>query len=234
MYNARSPMKHAAALFLIVVTTSALAAEEVLFPAPLHLTREITDPITGSKSVVEQYCHGNRVVAVSGRRTSIAEYDKGLLTTIDFETGTYSVTKFSDLARAWERPAPQREDHEAMRASPEETVRVKPDRRVTLSRAAVEVLTGLAWPRRPDPAANAILDALRSDDDYFLPIEHAVEHEIGGEKLVIRNVIVRVGSELAPPDALAMPPGAKLVESEVTAARRLLDDLDGIRPGTQR
>jgi hypothetical protein len=223
-------MKPTAALFLIALATAALAAEEVLFPAPLHLTREISDPITGSKSIIDQYCHGNRVVAVSGKRTSIAEYDKGLLTTIDFEAGTYSVTKFADLARAWERGGPPpREDLATMRAEPEETVRVKPDRRVTLSRAAAEVLTGLAWPRRRDPSADAVLDALRSETDYFLPLEHVVEYVIDGEKLEIRNVIVRVGSELAPPDALAVPPGARLVESEVTAARRLLDELDGIR-----
>lgn len=241
-------MKHTA-LLLFAFAFSASGAEEVLFPAPLHLTREISDPITGSKSVVEQYCHGNRVVAVSGQRTSIADYDKALLTTIDFEAGTYSVTKFADLARAWERPAPEpREDVAAMRAEPEwriesrdgktvasrgeETIRIAADRRLTVSRAAAEVLAGLAWPRRPDPAANVILGALRAPGEprhYFLPLEHVEQHAIDGETLEIRNTIVRLGSELPPADALAVPPGARLVESDVTAARRLLDELDGRR-----
>lgn len=268
-------------LSLVVVTTvvsPAFAAGEVLFPAPLHLTRELTDPISGSKSVVDEYCHGNRVVAVSGRRTSIAEYDKGVLTTIDFEAGTYSVTKFEELARAWARGGPSRREEpqaamtadgdragawrvesrggkvvasrpgEAMEARREDahgkqTIRVTGDRQLKLSRAAVEVLTGTAWPRRPDPSADVLLNALKADApqtagtaglksaaQYALPLEHAIEQTIDGDTVTIRSVVLRVGSELPPPDLLAVPPGAKLVESEAVAARRLLDELDGVRP----
>ncbi len=92
----------AAVVSVLFVATSAQAAQAVLFPAPLHITREVTDPITGSKAVIDEYCHGNRVVAVSGRRTSIVEYDKGHITVIDFGAGTYSHTKFELVAKLLE------------------------------------------------------------------------------------------------------------------------------------
>jgi len=270
-------------VFVTTVATPGFAAGEVLFPAPLHLTRELTDPFSGSKSVVDEYCHGNRVVAVSGRRTSIAEYDKGVLTTIDFEAGTYSVTKFEELARAWSRgggssrrQAP--EPAAAMTAEPDragawrvesrggkvvasrpgealearrddahggQTIRVTADRQMKLSRAAVEVLTGTAWPRAADPSADVLLNALRTEAaegnaggakaaaSYALPLEHAIEQTIDGDTVTVRSVVLRVGSELPPPDLLAIPPGARLVESEAVAARRLLDELDGARPAQQ-
>jgi hypothetical protein len=43
-----------------LVATHAIAAE-MLFPEPLHITREIADPISGSTVTVEEYCHGNRI-----------------------------------------------------------------------------------------------------------------------------------------------------------------------------
>src|SRR5688572_33462511 len=89
-------------LVALCASTAFAAGPDVLFPAPLHITRELTNPITGSKVVVDDYCHGNRVVSVNGHQTAIAEYDKNVLTTIDFDAGTYSVTKFDDLAKAWD------------------------------------------------------------------------------------------------------------------------------------
>ena len=50
-----------------------LAAQAVLFPQPVHLTRQITDPFAAAPVVVEQYCYGNRVVTVRGARTTIAD-----------------------------------------------------------------------------------------------------------------------------------------------------------------
>lgn len=244
----------------------ALAAGEILFPAPLHITRELTDPISGSKSVIDEYCHGNRVVSVNGRRTAIAEYDRGVLTTIDFDAGTYSVTKFEDLARVYEknvgasikasanewrvetrggrvvasRPG---EEIEAERtdAHGRVLVRITADRQLTLSRGALEVLMGSAWPRRADASADVLLGALRSrerrattnaaagaaQNEYHLPLEHVTRFEIEGDTVETRNVVLRIGSELPPPDVLAVPPGAKLVESEAIVARRMLEELDG-------
>ncbi|MEO8380980.1 MAG: hypothetical protein ABI779_15060 [Acidobacteriota bacterium] len=226
-----------------------LALFAVLFPAPLHLTREITDPVTGGKSVVEEYCHGNRVVAVTGTRTAIAEYDKGVLTVIDFEAGTYSVTKFDDLARAWagstttgaERTGLARTDS----AEPAGSMQLKGDQRHLLTRDAVEVLLGLAYPSHRDASADAAVSTLRTQGrravtnaaasenaaaDYALPLEQVQTIDVGGESVEVRNTVVRVGSELAPPDVLAVPSGARLVESSAIAARRMLEELDGKRP----
>jgi len=243
------------------------AAGEILFPAPLHITRELTDPISGSKSVIDEYCHGNRVVSVNGRRTAIAEYDKGVLTTIDFDAGTYSVTKFEDLARVYEknvgasmkasadewrvetlggrvvasRPG---EEIEAERkdAHGRQLVRITADRQLTVSRAALEVLMGTAWPRRSDASSDVLVGALHSKErravatgaaasaaqnEYHLPLEHVTRFEIEGETVETRNVVLRIGSELPPPDVLAVPPGARLVESEAIVARRMLEELDG-------
>ena len=238
------------AVFLtLLFATAALA--EVLFPAPLHITREITDPLTGSKTTVDEYCHGNRVVSVIARRTAIAEYDRNVVTTIDFDAGTYSVTKFDELAKAWEgspavpseaqlREAPQwkveqnGDTTEARRDR--QFVRVTADPRHRLSRGAAEVLLGIAYPNRPDPAAGVLLDALRSSQpriaanaeaDYALPLEQVMRHEIDGDLLELRNVVVRVGNELPPPEVMAVPVGARLVESDVVAVRRLSDQLDG-------
>ena len=233
---------------------AALALFAVLFPAPLHLTREVTDPVSGTKTVIDEYCHGNRVVSVSGSRTSIAEYDKGVVTIIDFDAGTYSVTKFDELAKAWEKPGRERgkvtaqarlddwrveqrgarvvasRAGEAIEArSGDRTIRLTADRELSLGREAAEVLLGIAYPSPRDHGADVVLNALRSDDRYALPLEHVVQLDDGGETLEVRNTIVRVGSEPAPADVQIIPAGAKLVESNAIAARRMLEELDGAR-----
>jgi hypothetical protein len=217
-----------------------LALFAVLFPAPLHLTREVTDPITGGTSVIEEYCHGNRVVAVSGQRTAIAEHDQGVLTVIDFEAGTYSVTKFDDLAKAWAEP-----ERTAASPAPAAPMQVKGDQRHLLSRDAVEVLLGLAYPARRDAGSDAAVASLRSKErrivsnaaaagneaaDYALPLEQILQIDAGGETVEVRNTVVRIGSELAPAEVLTVPPGARLVESTAVGARRMLEELDGKRP----
>jgi len=201
---------------------AALALLAVLFPAPLHLTREVTDPIRGTKSVVEEYCHGNRVVSVSGHRTAIAEYDKGTVTTIDFDAGTYSIATFDELAKAWP----------ASKASP--AMRVTPDARHTLSREAAEVLLGAAYPL--PPVSDKVLGALRGPRiatnsanapvEYALPAEQIVEL---GEGLELRNSVVRVGNELAPADVMSIPPGARRVEAKELALKKFAAELDGQR-----
>lgn len=202
-----------------------LALFAVLFPAPLHLTREVTDPLTGSKSVIEEYCHGNRVVSVSGSRTAIAEYDKGVVTTIDFASGTYSVATFDELAKAWRTP------QHPLAASP--VMRVTPDRRYAVSREAAEVLLGIAYPSAPALQPEQLLSSLRGErgamasPEYSLPSEQVVEL---GEGLELRNAVVRVGNELAPAEVLAIPPGARKVEASAVALQRMASELDGRKP----
>ena len=57
------------------------AGQTPIFSAPLHLTREVTDPISGRIDVIDEYCVGNRMVSVArkGERVSIADYGKGEL-----------------------------------------------------------------------------------------------------------------------------------------------------------
>jgi hypothetical protein len=242
------------------------AAEPALFPTPLHITRELSDPVSQKTSVIDEYCHGNRIVSVSGTRTAIADYVKGEMTEIDFAAGTYSVTKFEQVAglnakaapvmaaaasrKEW-RVAPRGESVIASR--PAETteaewkdentrhvIRVSADRQLTLSRGAIEAIMGTGYPQHVDTAGDMMLDALRAHDrkvasngvasaeEYHLPLEQVVRFEAGGETLETRNVVVRIGSELPPADALTIPPGAKLVKSKAVALQRMLEELDGL------
>lgn len=82
------------------------AAAAVLFPEPLHLTRSVENPFTQKTTVVDEYCVGNRVISVTEDRTVIADYEKGELTEIDRAHATYSVTRFEDLAKAYESATP--------------------------------------------------------------------------------------------------------------------------------
>ena len=93
-----------AALLLAALSLPALAAGP-LFPAPLHLTRQVQDPISERTTVFDEYASGNRLISVRGSRTSIADYEKGELIEIDRDAGTYSVTRFDAIARATKNQA---------------------------------------------------------------------------------------------------------------------------------
>lgn len=257
------------ALVISVLAIPAFAApSRLLFPTPLHITREIVSPVSKARSVVEEYCNGNRVVSVSGSRTAIVDYDKNEMTAIDFAAGTYSITKFEDIAKSHEgmtaaarageardwkvaarggslvgsRPG---ETVEAERSSGRlhQTIRVTADTQLALSRGAVEALLGFSYPNAPDAAAGVVLDALRAErprlaensagasstnaeSEYHLPLEHIVRFDVDGETVESRSVVLRVGSELPPPDVLAIPPGAKLVDTGIVAVRRQLDEIE--------
>ncbi len=247
---------------VIVIGAGEAAAAAVLFPTPLHITREVTTPFSEGATVVEEYCHGNRVVSISANRTAIADHAKGELTVIDFAAGTYSVTTFEAIARLQDRNVRataartgewriEQRGGRVVASRPGEMVEVRRrddgvdrtyrltlDRELKLSREAVEALLGTGYPNRRDEANDAVLGALRSPrgprsneafttgEDYFLPLEYVVGHDLDGQRFETRNVVVRIGNELPPADRLAIPPGAKLVESDAVAARRLLDELD--------
>jgi hypothetical protein len=87
---------------LLVLSVSAwcvaAAPARVLFPKSLHLTRQVVDPLTGSTVTFEEYCYGNRVVSVSGDKTVITDYDKQEITEIDRRAGTYSLSRFEEVA----------------------------------------------------------------------------------------------------------------------------------------
>lgn len=77
---------------------SEAAPARVLFPANLHLTRQVQDPLSGKTVVIDEYCSGNRVVSISGDKTVIADYDKQQITEINRREGTYSISRFDEVA----------------------------------------------------------------------------------------------------------------------------------------
>jgi hypothetical protein len=76
------------------------APARVLFPKNLHLTRQVQEPLSGKTVTFEEYCYGNRVVSVSGDKTVIADYGKQEITEIDRHAGTYSISRFDEVASA--------------------------------------------------------------------------------------------------------------------------------------
>jgi hypothetical protein len=254
-----------AVFFFVALTAS---AAEPLFPAPLHITRQVEDPISGKTVVLNEYAYGNRLVSVRGNMTAIADYERGELTEIDREKGTYSITRFETVAKAAqsagapEQPvaakagrAPRsvaarstksgrRADFfagEVENAELKQTVEVGVDRSVRLSREALEVLLGSAYPgvRRSEheiliaAAAPARLMAGPTSQTpgpaasgYALPIEQITRFEAGGEILEFRNSVVRVGNESPPAELIAIPAGAQLVTSRLSAVVREIELID--------
>jgi hypothetical protein len=85
-----------AALFVFSSSTEAA----VLFPKPMHLVRKVDDSISGKSMTVDEYCAGNRIVTVRGPLVTIVDYEKQELTEIDHAAGTYSITRFDEVAKA--------------------------------------------------------------------------------------------------------------------------------------
>ena len=249
-----------------LVAPALFGAEPMLFPKPLHVTREIRLPLTKKPSVVEEYYYGNRMLSQSGDRVAVADYAKGVLTQINRKSGTYSITRFEEIAQVnggtrkvatqaantW-RTFTSTPDSVAGRTGDvtisergaekhRESIRVTSDREITLSKAAAEVVLGIAWPNSAPAEADLVLGSLRakgfransqsttaaatSDDVYRLPLEQVTELDVDGETVTQRVRVLRVGNELPPPDLEAIPAGAKQVDSKYVESRRMLDELD--------
>lgn len=249
---------------LVTLASAAQTSAPLLFDEPLHLTRQVTDPISGTTSSVDEYCAGNRVVSIREGRTSIADYDKGELLEIDRAKGTYSVTSFDAIARSLPdapstaarksggaqipeltdngvRPVGNRGGRafEARIDDPQASRRVEVvvDQQMKVTREAVEVLVGAAFPLRRSIESDIALAAAgrergagklgaRPARDHALPLEQTVTWTVDGDTLRVVNRIVRVGNELPPADLIAIPPGAQLVESEIVLRKKMLDELD--------
>jgi hypothetical protein len=81
------------------------APVRVLFPRNLHLTRQIEDPLSRKTVTIDEYCSGNRVVSISGDKTVIADYDRQEITEIDRRAGTYSISRFDEVATISAEPS---------------------------------------------------------------------------------------------------------------------------------
>lgn len=226
---------------------SSVDAQSVLFPAPLHLTRTIHDPLTEITQTIDEYYLGNRVVSVSNDRVTIADYEKGELISIFRKAKTHSFARFDQIARhaaspgaaggRWStRRSPRsgtdgRERFELSAEGEAVSVELIVDRSVALSKEAVEVILGLAYPnvRQPRGAALAAATAVEAGSrirsqaadasTHGLPVEQTIHVREGSEEISFRNVITRIGTETVPAELVAIPPGSRLVESETT--RRL-------------
>jgi len=255
-------------LISLVWATLPLLAAEVLFPTPLHVTRRVHESIGGGTTTVEQYCYGNRVITVRGPITTVADYDKSEITEIDRESGTYSISRFDQVAKAlnprsvpvtsqsgkqaWELrkvgrtgalSARSTEIFEADRKDAEVTrhLRIGIDASVALSKDALDVITGSAFPGNPKEEDFAIASAakgrapaaasqstggVKAAERYGLPVEQVFRFEVEGQTAEYRDVIVRVGEEVPPADLVAIPAGAKLVESRLIKTTRMIDAVD--------
>jgi hypothetical protein len=252
----------------LLLTSSAFGASP-LFPYPLHITRQVHDPISGKTTVLDEYGYGNRLASVRGKLTSIADYEKGELTEIDRAAGTYSVTRFDAIAKVTRpsQPAPAAamssargpqvrslgakttkggRSADAFSADVEtqslkESVEVSVDRNVTISKGALEVLLGAAYPgvhrsehdvvisaagsRRGAIAAQSTNDTA-APDLVALPVEQIIRYDQDGRQLEFRTSVVRVANEVPPSDVLAIPAGARLVPSRIVSVGQTLDAFD--------
>src|SRR4051794_536707 len=169
-----SQVKKAALLLLAVALPSSAAT--ALFPKPLHMVKRIDDPFARSAKNVEQYCYGNRIVTVAGDRVTILDYDAQTLTDIDHAKGTYSITRFDEIANAQPKGTAQKAaaapkvTASGLKSSaggrsvdsfdvdlPRTKVTVGIDRSVSLSRAAVEASIGSSYPNAHRPEHEAII-----------------------------------------------------------------------------
>jgi hypothetical protein len=251
-----------------------------IFPAPLHITREIQDPISGKTVVLNEYGYGNRLVSVRGDVTAIADYEKGELTEIDRAAGTYSVTRFETIAKLQgnavaggetaavaQKAQPElkavgakatKSGHTAdfFRAESEAyNVEIALDQSVRVSKEALEVLLGTAYPgtrsEQHDLVIRAATNAARGGGErrvasnsaqaqpqaaeYALPLEQLFAVTVGEERVEFRSSVLRVGTEPPPAEAVAIPAGARLVVSRSAAVLRELEALDAppLRPPTK-
>jgi hypothetical protein len=115
---------------------------------------------------------------------------------------------------------------------------------VSLSRAAVEVLIGAAFPNQRTGAHDAILEAASgrvggtrqlqtnamssADEQFGLPREQNVTWEVAGEHVTMHSSVLDVTADLPAADLLTIPPGAQRVESRTTRLLRELADVDRI------
>jgi len=228
-----------ATLLCFAPATALCAAERVLFPKALHITRELSDPVSQKTTRIDEYCHGNRIVSVSGTRTAIADYGKGELTEIDFAAGTYSVTKFEAIARVHEKSAiaapasrnewrVQAKGGTVIASRPADTseaesddngshrvIRISSDRQLTMSRGAVEAVMGIGYPHRHDPSADVVLGALRSHDRRVA--SNAAGAEVADEYHLPLEQVVRfdVGGETVETRNIVVRLGDELPSADV-------------------
>ena len=249
----------------LLIALPLLASDAALFPVPLHLVRRVEDPIAGSTVEVDEYCSGNQIITISGSRTAIVDYERRELLEIDRAASTYSIATFDEIARSkavFDRPRPKKEPAASIAwnttplgvtrsrtgrsadsfeiTTDKIKVQVAVDRQVTLSRAALDAISGAGYPNKSSDQQEAVARACVRRTDvpgakttgagtYGLPLEQSITFEAGAAAPVtVRNTIVRVTNELPPPELLAIPAGAKLVDSRAAQIQKALKELGDV------
>ena len=236
-----------AGVWLVLSLSVALSvhAAAPLFPRPLHIVRLVEDPIAQTSATLDEYCAGNRIVTVSGPKVVITDFETKQLTEIDHAKATWSVTRFDDIAAARRSNVRSVQSAPAWKSTPlglrgtldrfefldsstagKRRVEVGIDRRVTLSRDAVEALIGAAYPNPHSDENDAILRSAESNGVYGLPSETLITVAAGDLTLTLHSTVVRTGDESVPPDELVIAPGTTRVDSKLVRAARELQALD--------
>lgn len=250
----------------LLIAGPLLASDTLLFPVPLHLVRRIEDPIANTKNEFDEYCTGNKIITIRGSRTAIVDYERQELLEIDRTASTYSVASFEEISAARsiaDASAPRRNKIESLAVAESwktrslgakptiagrsadsfelttSSVRVEVavDRQVTLSRAALDALSGASYPNKPSDQQEAIAHVCARNGEahaeaagggaYGLPLDQSVTVDADPTThLTIRNTIVRVTNDLPPPEMLAIPAGAALVESRPARMVKQLRELE--------
>jgi hypothetical protein len=250
-------------LCLLVAGTVPAVAAPALFPKPLHLVRRVEDPFVKKAIVVDQYCAGDRVVTVSGNHVTIVDYAQQQMTEIDRAASTYSITRFDEIARAAVAPAAAAKSAAAPKVTPlgmkssasgrsadsfeidggKLKIVAGFDRTVALSRDAVEVLIGSAYPGVKRPEHDALLgvavtphnggriaaNAAAAPAEYGLPIEQTITvRNEDNTSTVTRSSIVRFDNDPPPPALLVIPAESKRVDSRLSRFSQEMQDADTI------
>jgi hypothetical protein len=118
-------------------------------------------------------------------------------------------------------------------------VEVTVDQRITVSREALDALIGAAYPNRRTAEHEAMTraaggGAVRRQSEstqsqaasFSLLLDEAITWEVEGSRLTLRNSVISVTTDVAPSDALMIPPGATRVQSPRVAVPRQLEELN--------
>jgi hypothetical protein len=239
-----------AALPLLVWTSSFMAAPAPgpLFPHPLHLVRRIESAIGGTRTTIDEYCEGNRMVSVRGDRISIADLSTRQLTEIDRAAGTFAITSLDAMSavrvtgarsggHAWRRITRlDRAETFALDLEGDEDPRLEAaiDRSITVRRAALELLLGVEGGRQVgamvDLSRMTLAGAETSSDSYALPVLQVL---VAGGKEIETNTVIAVDEATVRLELLVIDRSFRRVEPERVRQARELLELDALPSGRE-